>query len=167
MDARSAANRAARVKDVKLIAEFRAFIMRGNVIDLAVGIIIGVAFGAVVTSMVNDVIMPPVGLAVGGVDFKESYVLLKDGNPPGPYGNLSAASAAGAVTVRYGVFINTLVNFLIVAAAVFLLVKMVGKMRAKEEAKEAATPTEQPCPFCLMKVPLGAKRCGHCTATLA
>lgn len=152
------------VPDVKLVAEFKAFIMRGNVVDLAVGIIIGVAFGAVVTSLVNDVIMPPIGLALGGVDFKESYILLKDGIPPAPYTNLDAAKAAGAVTLRMGVFINAIINFLVVAFAVFMMIKALARMKAKEEA---AAPTEQPCPQCLMKVPIGAKRCGHCTAQLA
>lgn len=153
----------AKVRDVKLVAEFKAFVMKGNVLDLAVGIIIGVAFGTVITSLVNDVIMPPVGLALGGVDFKDAYVLLREGTVPGPYASTEAATAAGAVTLRYGLFINAVINFLIVAAAIFLIVKAVGKMRAKEQA---AAPTEEPCPHCKMKIPLGAAKCGHCATPL-
>lgn len=151
----------AKVRDVKVLAEFKAFVMRGSMLELAVGIIIGIAFGAVIMSLVNDVIMPPVGLAVGGADFKDSYALLREGTPPGPYASLEAATTAGAVTLRWGLFINTVINFLIVAAAIFLIVKAVAKMRAKEEA---AVPTEEPCPHCRMKIPLGAAKCGHCTS---
>jgi large conductance mechanosensitive channel len=155
----------ARVRDVKLVGEFQAFIMRGNVLDLAVGIIIGAAFGTIVSSLVNDIIMPPIGLLLGGVDFQQSYLLLKPGAAdPGPYASLDAAKAAGAVTLRYGVFVNAIISFIIVAFAVFLLVKVVSKAKAKEAA---ALPTEAPCPMCLMAVPLGAKRCGHCTADIA
>jgi large conductance mechanosensitive channel len=161
------ASRTAAVKDVKLVEEFKAFILRGNVVDLAVGIIIGVAFGGVITSLVSDVIMPPVGLALGGVDFKEGYVLLKDGATPGPYATLAAAQEAGAVTMRLGLFVNTIINFLVVAFAVFMLVKAVGRMRAKEEAKQAAAaPPERICPHCHMSIPVQAKRCGHCTSDL-
>jgi len=154
-----------RFKEVKTIQEFKAFIMKGNVLDLAVGIIIGLAFGTVVNSLVNDVIMPPIGLATGGADFKDSYVVLKDA--PGYQGNytsLSEAQQLGAVTWRYGLFVNTVINFIIVAWAVFMLVKAVAKMRAKEDAKKVET--EKECPHCLMKIPIKAMKCGHCTSTL-
>ena len=157
-----------KVRDVKTIQEFKAFIMKGNVIDLAVGIIIGVAFGTVINSMVNDVIMPPIGLAVGGVDFKETYVVLKAGKSGNTsYPSLDTAVKDGAVTWRFGLFVNSIINFLIVAFAVFMLVRSVGKMRAREEAKkEAAPPTEKECPECLMKVPIQARKCGHCTSEI-
>lgn len=157
----------AKVKDVQFVAAFKAFVMKGNVMDLAVGIIIGVAFGTVVTSLVNDVMMPPIGLAIGGVDFKESYIMLEEGTPPGPYPSLEAATQAGAVTLRWGAFVNTVINFLIVAFAVFLMVQAVAKMKAREAAKKAAAPpTEEPCPHCRMKIPVGAARCGFCTSSL-
>jgi large conductance mechanosensitive channel len=155
-----------KVKDVKLVKEFKAFIMKGNVLDMAVGIIIGLAFGTVVTSMVNDVIMPPIGYAIGGVDFKDSFIVLKEGKYPGPYHSLANATASGAVTWRYGQFINTVINFLIVAFAVFMLIKGVASMRAKEEAKKEAEPTEKECPHCMMKIPIKATKCGHCTSEL-
>ncbi|MCA1812656.1 MAG: large conductance mechanosensitive channel protein MscL [Halobacteriales archaeon] len=156
---------APRVRKVKFVEEFQAFVLRGNVLDLAVGIIIGAAFGAVIGSLVNDVIMPPIGLALGGADFQQSYLLLKPGaGAAPPYASLDEAKAAGAVTLRYGLFINTLLTFVIVALAVFLLVRVVGKMKRKEAA---ALPTEAPCPLCLMAVPLGAKRCGHCASDIA
>jgi large conductance mechanosensitive channel len=160
-----------KVREVKMIQEFKSFIMKGNVLDLAVGIIIGLAFGTVVNSLVNDVIMPPIGLATGGADFKDSYVVLKDApGYSGNYTSLSEAQKLGAVTWRYGLFINTIINFLIVAWAVFMLVKAVAKMRAKAEAKEEAkkeeAPTEKECPHCLMKIPMKATKCGHCTSEL-
>ena len=158
----------ARVREVRTIQEFKAFIMKGNVLDLAVGIIIGVAFGGVVASMVNDVLMPPIGLGLGGVDFKEAYVVLKDG--PGaeipPFPSLANATADGAVTWRFGAFVNAIINFLIIAFVIFMIVRTVGRMRAKEEAKAEAAPTEKECPFCRMKVPLLAVKCGHCTSDL-
>lgn len=155
-----------KVQKTKMVQEFKAFIMKGNVLDLAVGIIIGIAFGTVITSLVNDVIMPPIGLALGGVDFKEAYVVLKDGSPAGPYTSLANATAAGAVTWRFGVFINTVINFLIIAFAVFMMVRTVANMRKKEEAKEAKAPTEKECNYCKMKVPITATKCGHCTSAL-
>jgi large conductance mechanosensitive channel len=130
-----------------MIKEFREFIMRGNVLDLAVGIIIGVAFGAIITSLVNDIIMPPIGVLLGGVDFSNIYTVLKEGTTPGPYASLQAAKDAGAAVIAWGVFINALINFLIVALAVFLLIKSVNRMmtlRKKEEkAEEAAAPDPQ------------------------
>ena len=142
--------------------EFKKFIMRGNVLDMAVGIIIGAAFGSIVNSLVADVIMPPIGLLLGNVDFSNLFLVLKDGaKAAGPYASLAAAKAAGAVTINIGVFINTIITFLIVALAVFLLVRNVNKLYKKEEA-----PTAKDCPFCLMSIPIKATRCGHCTADL-
>ena len=142
--------------------EFNKFIMRGNVLDMAVGIIIGAAFGSIVNSLVADVIMPPIGLLLGNVDFSNLFLVLRDGaKAAGPYASLAAAKAAGAVTINIGVFINTIITFLIVALAVFLLVRNVNKLYKKEEA-----PTAKDCPFCLMSIPIKATRCGHCTADL-
>ena len=145
--------------------DFKAFLMRGNVIDLAVGVIIGAAFGTVVSSLVDDVIMPPIGLALGGVDFSSLYVLLKAGpKAPPPYASLADARAAGAVTVNYGAFINNVVTFLIVALAVFLLVRAISRLY-KRPAPPA--PDTKPCPFCAMTIPLAATRCPNCTSQLA
>ena len=147
--------------------DFKAFITKGNALDMAVGIIIGVAFGLVINSMVSDVLMPPIGLATGGADFKDSYVVLKAGKWPGPYTSLKNATDAGANTLRIGVFVNTIINFLIVAFCIFMLVRQVGKMRAREEAKKAAEPpTEKECPHCQLKIPIKAIKCGHCTSDL-
>ena len=127
-----------------MLKEFREFAMRGNVVDMAVGLIIGAAFGAIVTSLVNDVIMPPIGMALGGADFSELYVLLKDGMPPGPYATLAAAKAAKAVTINIGVFVNTIVSFLIVAFAVFMVVKSVNAARRSPAPAPAAPPAPTP-----------------------
>ena len=145
-----------------MVEEFKKFIMRGNVLDMAVGIIIGAAFGTIVNSLVADVIMPPIGLLLGNVDFSNLFLVLRDGaKAAGPYASLAAAKAAGAVSINIGVFINTIITFLIVALAVFLLVRNVNKLYKKEEA-----PTAKDCPFCLMSIPIKATRCGHCTADL-
>jgi large conductance mechanosensitive channel len=142
--------------------EFKAFVMRGNVMDLAVGVIIGAAFGAVVKSLVDDVIMPPIGLATGGVDFANQYALLKEGTKAAPpYASLAAAKDAGAVTLNYGAFINTLITFLIVALAVFILVRMINRLYQKPAP---ATPDTRPCPFCTMTIANAAKRCPNCTS---
>ena len=146
-----------------MIDDFKKFIARGNVLDMAVGIIIGAAFTGVVNSMVSDVIMPPIGIATGGVDFSNLYINLSGQEYP----SLAAAKEAGAATINYGVFLNALVNFLIVAFAVFMLVRLVNRTLIKEVAKPApAAPVEQPCPFCKFLIPIGAKRCGHCTQAL-
>ena len=145
--------------------DFKAFVMRGNVMDLAVGVIIGAAFGTVVKSLVDDVIMPPVGLATGGVDFSSLYLLLKPGpKAPPPYASLADAKAAGAVTLNYGVFLNTLITFLIVALAVFLLVRAVNRLYRQPAPP---TPNTKPCPFCAMTIPIAATRCPNCTSQLA
>ncbi len=138
---------------MRLLKEFREFAMRGNVLDLAVGIIIGAAFGKIVSSMVNDVLMPPIGVLMGGVDFSALGVTLKD-----------ATATSPAVHLRYGVFVNNVIDFLIVAFAVFLLIQAVNRLQRKTEAP--AAPTTMVCPQCLMSIPIGAKRCGHCTAPL-
>ena len=146
-----------------MLKEFKAFAMRGNVLDLAVGIIIGGAFGTVVKSLVDDVIMPPVGLALGNVDFKDLFVVLKAGGTPGPYASLADAQAAGAVTVNYGAFGNAIVSFLIVAFAVFLVVRAANRISPPEAA---AAPSTKDCPHCRMPIPVGATRCPQCTSDL-
>jgi large conductance mechanosensitive channel len=147
-----------------MLKEFKAFVMRGNVLDLAVGIIIGAAFGAIVKSLVDDVIMPPIGLALGKVDFSSLYLLLHGGpKAPPPYASLADAKAAGAVTLNYGVFINQIVSFLIVAFAVFLVVRAANRLR---RPAPAAAPATKDCPYCRMSIPAGAVRCPHCTSEL-
>lgn len=148
-----------------MLKEFKEFAMRGNVIDMAVGIIIGGAFGTIVKSLVNDVIMPPIGLLLGGVDFSDLFLTLKQGTVAGPYPTLAAAQEAGAVTVSYGLFLNSVISFLIVAFAVFLLIRAINRLKREEEAP-AAEPTDRECPFCLSRVPLKATRCAHCTSEL-
>ena len=144
--------------------DFKAFIMRGNVLDLAVAVVIGGAFGTIVKSLVDDIIMPPIGLIVGGLDFTNLFVVLKEGTKaPGPYMTQAAAKAAGAVTLNYGAFINNVVAFLIVAAAVFLVIRMVTKLYAKPAPKTESTTG---CPFCTMTVAKAATRCPHCTSAL-
>jgi large conductance mechanosensitive channel len=149
-----------------VIQEFKKFAMRGNVVDMAVGIIIGGAFGTIVKSLVADVIMPPIGLLLGGVDFSDLFVTLKEGATTGPYATLAAAQEAGAVTISYGVFINSVISFLIVAFAVFLLIKAINKMQAEEEAPPEE-PTEKDCPFCLSSIPIKATRCPNCTSQIS
>ncbi|MCG3156495.1 MAG: Large-conductance mechanosensitive channel [bacterium] len=134
-----------------MLKEFREFAMRGNVVDMAVGIIIGAAFGGIISSLVNDVIMPPVGLLTGGIDFSNLAVNLQ--NEP-------------AVAIKYGVFINAVINFVIIAFAMFMIVRAMNRLKKKEEAAPAA-PTTKECPECMMTIPLKAKRCGHCTAVVA
>ena len=147
-----------------MLKEFKAFAMRGNVIDLAVGIIIGGAFGTIVKSLVDDVIMPPIGLALGNVDFADLFMLLKAGaKSPPPYATLAEAQAAGAVTVNYGVFVNAVITFLIVAFSVFLLVRAANRLKPQEAP---AAPTTKDCPYCRMAVPVAATRCPHCTSEL-
>ena len=146
-----------------MFKEFKEFAVKGNVMDMAVGIVIGAAFGSIVTSFVNDVIMPPVGLLLGNVDFTNLFLVLKEGKIPAPYANLAAAKGAGAVTMNIGVFINTIISFLIVAFAVFLVVKNVNRLKREKEAPPAA-PASKDCPFCLSVIPIKAVRCPHCTS---
>jgi len=142
--------------------------MRGNVVDMAVGIIIGVAFGTIVNSLVKDIIMPPISLALGKVDFTNLFALLKAGPKAAPpYYSLAEAQAAGAVTENYGAFINNIITFLIVAFVVFLLIRAINNMRRRAEAPKApAAPTTKDCPFCVSKIPLKATRCPNCTSAL-
>ena len=148
-----------------MLKEFKEFALRGNVVDMAVGIIVGAAFGAIVKSLVDDVIMPPIGLLLGGVDFANLFISLKAGSPPGPYTSLADAQAAGAVTINYGVFINAVISFLIVAFVVFLLIRTINRLEKQEEAPPAE-PTTKECPYCLSTIPIKATRCAHCASEL-
>jgi large conductance mechanosensitive channel len=144
-----------------MLKEFRDFALRGNVLDIAIGIIIGAAFGSVVSSLVNDILMPPIGFLLGKVDFSNLFISLS-----GRYASLAEAEAAGAPTINYGVFINTILNFIIVAAAVFFfIVRPMNRLRRVREAAPA-TPTVKECPHCLSAIPLKAIRCPHCTSYL-
>jgi len=148
-----------------MLKEFKEFAMKGSVLDMAVGIVIGAAFGTIINSLVADVIMPPIGLLLGNVDFSNLFVVLKEGKVAGPYVSLAAAKAAGAVSVNIGVFINTLINFVILAFAIFLLVRSVNLMRRKEEAPPPVPETKD-CPRCFTAIPIKATRCPHCTSEL-
>ena len=148
-----------------MFEEFKKFIMRGSVIDMAVGIIIGSAFGAIVKSLVDDVIMPPIGLLLGKVDFSNLYFLLRNGEPAGPYLSLAEAANAGAVTINIGLFINSVIAFLIVAFVIFLLIKAINKMHSEKEEEKPA-PLTKKCPFCISEIPLEASRCPNCTSEL-
>jgi large conductance mechanosensitive channel len=147
-----------------MIKDFKAFILRGSVVDLAVGVIIGAAFGSIVKSLVDDVLMPPIGLITGGIDFANKFIVLKEGaKAVGPYASLADAKAAGAVTMNYGLFVNATVTFLIVAACVFIIVRMVAKLQAPALT---AAPTTKNCAFCATAIPIPAKRCPNCTSQL-
>jgi large conductance mechanosensitive channel len=146
-----------------MVKQFKEFAMRGNVVDMAVGIVIGAAFGAIIASFVADVLMPPIGLLLGRVDFANLFVVLKQGTMAGPYESLAAAKQAGAVTLNVGVFINTIISFLIIAFAVFMVIRSINRLKAKEAA---AAPTTKDCPFCYVAIPLQANRCPHCTSQL-
>jgi large conductance mechanosensitive channel len=145
-----------------MLKDFKQFVMRGNVLDLAVAVIMGGAFGPIVTSLVNDIVMPPIGLILGKVDFKELFVCLNGQSYP----TLAAAKTAAAPVIAYGQFLNTVINFVIVAFVVFLLVRAVGKLQRKP-APAPAAPTTKDCAFCCSAIPLAAKRCPHCTSELA
>ncbi len=149
-----------------MLDEFKKFAMRGNVVDMAVGIIIGAAFGVIISSLVADVLMPPIGMLLGKVDFSNLFIVLKAGATPGPYASLAEAEKAGAVSINYGVFVNTVVKFLITAFAVFLLVRAINRLREREEAAPPP-PTTKECPYCLSVVPIKATRCPHCTSELS
>ena len=147
-----------------MLKEFKEFALRGNVIDMAVGIIIGAAFGTIVKSLVDDVIMSPIGLLMGGADFANLFVLLKAGSPAGPYVSLADAHAAGAVTINYGLFINVIISFVIVAFVMFLLIRGINRLQKEEEATvESAT---KECAYCFSAIPIKATRCPHCTSEL-
>ncbi len=146
-----------------MIKDFREFIMRGNVLDMAVGVIMGGAFGGIVNSLVKDVMMPPLGLLMGRVDFSNLFVVLQDGaKVAGPYASLTLASEAGAVTINYGIFVNTVINFLIVALAVFWLVRGVNQLHRKPPA----TSDSKNCPYCFSTIHIKATRCPNCTSEL-
>ena len=145
-----------------MLQEFKKFAMRGNVVDMAVGIIIGGAFGTIVKSLVADVIMPPIGLVLGGVDFSNLFITLSEGTTAGPYATLAGAQEAGAVIISYGLFLNSVISFLIVAFAVFLLIKSINKLQT--EAPEEVTTKE--CPFCVSSIAIKATRCPNCTSEL-
>jgi len=144
-----------------MLKEFREFALRGNAVDLAIGVIIGAAFGGIVTSLVNDILMPPIGKALGGVDFSNFFVVLGAGQFP----SLKAAKDAGAATINYGVFLNTIINFVIIAIVLFAVVKGMNRLK-REEPAPAAAPTTKDCPFCATAIPLRATRCPHCTSGL-
>lgn len=151
--------------EVRVFNEFKKFIARGNVVDMAVGIAVGGAFGAIAKSLVTDVLMPPIGLLLNGRDVSNYYLVLRHGTPPPPYASLKDATAAGAVTWNYGVFINTVISFFIIAIAIFLVVRAINRIKAAPPPAPVA-PTEKECPYCRFKVPLEATRCGHCTSEL-
>jgi large conductance mechanosensitive channel len=146
-----------------MLKEFKEFAMKGNVIDMAVGIIIGAAFGAIIKSLVDDVLMPPIGLLLGNVDFSNLFLIIKEGKVAGPYSSLAAAKASGAVSVNIGIFINTIISFLIVAFSVFLVIKNVNRMKKEPPPPDPAT---KDCPFCFTAIPVKATRCPNCTTEL-
>jgi large conductance mechanosensitive channel len=150
-----------------MFKEFKEFAMRGNVLDMAVGIIIGAAFGTIITSFVQDIIMPPIGLLLGHVDFSNIFLVLKDGKAAGPYPSVAAAKAAGAVTVNMGLFVNTIINFVIIAFSVFLVVRTMNRMKRAEAAPAPEAPATKECTFCFSQIPVKATRCPHCTSSLS
>lgn len=144
---------------MSILKEFKEFAVKGNVVDLAIGIIIGAAFGKIVTSFVNDILMPPIGKLLGGFDFSNLFINLSDKSVT----TLAEAKAAGIATINYGLFLNTLIDFTIVAAAVFILVRQINRLKKEEPA---AAPATKGCPYCLNAIPVNATRCGHCTSEL-
>jgi large conductance mechanosensitive channel len=148
-----------------MLKDFKEFVMRGNVVDMAVGIIVGAAFGTIVNSLVSDIIMPPIGMILGNVDFSSLFIVLKEGKVLGPYMSLKAAKDAGAITVNYGMFINTVISFLIIAFSVFILVKNINRLKRQQEAPPSAPVTKE-CPYCYSVIPVKATRCAHCTSEL-
>jgi large conductance mechanosensitive channel len=145
-------------EEEQVFKAFKEFVMRGSVVDMAVGIIIGAAFTTIVQSLVNDIIMPPIGLLTGGVNFADLFITLGDGN----YASLAEAQEAGAATINYGLFINNIIVFLIVAFAVFLVVQAVRRLQKEEEEEAPTAPTTKKCPECLSEIPIDARRCAHC-----
>ncbi len=157
----------ARSSGSGIIKEVKEFAVRGSVIDMAVGIIIGSAFNSIANSLVNDIIMPPLGLILSDADFTGFYLLLSPGDPPPPYPSLQAAQAAGAVTLNYGLFVNSVLSFLIVAWAVFFLVRGINRLRRlHEEAPPPQPPTTKECSYCCTTIPIAATRCPNCTSQL-
>ncbi len=150
-----------------ILEEFRDFALRGNVVDMAVGIIIGASFGTIVKSLVDDVMMPPLGLVTSGVEFGDLFIVLREGVTSGPYATLADAQAAGAVTINYGVFFNNLVSFLLVAIAVFLVVRAMNRLRRRKEEAPPAAPATKECEYCFSSIPVKATRCPACTSELS
>ncbi|MEW5884240.1 MAG: large conductance mechanosensitive channel protein MscL [Armatimonadota bacterium] len=151
-----------------MLKEFKEFALKGNMVDMAVGIVIGAAFTSIVNSLVKDIMTPFIGFLTGGVDFSQQFVVLREGGAPGPYPTIEEASKAGAVTLNYGLFVNAVISFLIVAFVLFLVVRAMNRLkRLRAEEAPAPAPTTQACPFCKMEVPIGATRCGYCTSSLA
>jgi len=150
-----------------MLKEFKEFAVRGNLVDMAVGIILGGAFGTIAKSLVDDVIMPPIGLLLGGVDFADQFLLIQPGDPAGPYAGLAAAREAGAITINYGQFFNAVVSFLIVAVATFFLVKAMNRLRRDDDSKKRSEPVAKECPYCTSSIPVKATRCPMCTSELA
>jgi large conductance mechanosensitive channel len=148
-----------------MLKEFKEFALKGNVLDLAVGIVIGAAFTSIVNSLVADIIMPPIGLLLGKVDFSNLFLVLRDGKVAGPYPSVAAAKTAGAVSLNIGLFVNAIISFVIVAFAVFVLVKGFNRLRRQKETMPAPVATKE-CPFCLSAIPAKAVRCPHCTSEL-
>jgi len=148
-----------------MLKEFKEFAMRGNVLDMAVGIIVGAAFGTIVNSLVQDAIMPPIGLLLGNVDFSNIFIVLKEGKVAGPYASVAAAKSAGAISINFGMFVNTIISFILVAFAVFLLIKTINRLRRQEEAPPAP-PITKDCIYCFSKIPIQATRCPNCTSEL-
>jgi len=149
-----------------MLKEFKEFIMRGNAIDMAVGIVVGAAFGSIVNSLVKDIIMPPLGLLLGKVDFSNLFIILKVGSKvPGPYASLAEAQEAGAVTINYGLFFNHLVSFLIISLAIFLVIRSINRLKRQKETPPAEPSTKE-CPFCFSRIPIKAVRCPNCTSEL-
>jgi len=147
--------------------EFKKFAMRGNVVDMAVGIVIGGAFALIVSSLVADVIMPPIGMILGNVDFANLFTVLKEGSTPGPYASVAEAKTAGAVTINYGAFINTIVSFIIVAFAIFLVVRGMNRMQEEEQAPAEKEPTTKECPYCISTISIKATKCANCTSQVS
>jgi large conductance mechanosensitive channel len=150
-----------RGEEGKMLKEFKEFAIKGNMLDMAVGIILGAAFGLIIASLVNDILMPPIGLLLGNVDFSNIFAVLREGKVPGPYASVAAAKAAGAVTINFGLFINTVINFLIVAFAIFFVIRNMNRVKKQEPA---APPKTKECPFCYSDIPVRATRCPHCTS---
>ena len=148
-----------------MFKEFKEFAMKGNVVDMAVGIVIGAAFGLIIKSLVADIIMPPIGILLGNVDFSNLFIVIKQGSAAGAYATVAEAHKAGAVTINYGMFINTVISFVIVAFAVFMVIRGINNMRREEEAPPKE-PTTKECPYCLSEIPIKATRCGFCTSEI-
>jgi large conductance mechanosensitive channel len=146
-----------------MLKEFKEFAVKGNVVDMAVGIIIGVAFGGIISSLVKDILMPPLGFVLGNVDFSDLFIVLTPGNATTAITSMAMAKEAGAVTINYGVFINTIINFIIIAFAMFMIIRMMNRLGGP---KKEAVPTTKDCPFCFSKIPLAATRCPNCTSQL-